>query len=146
MNNKGLTLVELIVVTAIMGILLTMGTLGYRSLMLKADVESDTRQILSFTNTARQYSFTRKENLAVVVNGRQISVVDADGDVYDNFTLTVRTPFVTDDNVAFSGGFTVSQGMIRSALENMKAEYDCVFYEANRVKAGKYDGENCNAR
>ncbi|GAB1535997.1 hypothetical protein ADMFC3_16280 [Geovibrio sp. ADMFC3] len=146
MNNKGITLIELLAVVTIVGILLTMGTIGYRQLSVKANVESDTRQILALTNMARQYSFTRKVTLRVSVNDRVIKIVDADGNDYEGLSLTAKTPFETDDDITFTGGFSTVTGMIRSSGDDTRAEYDCVLYEANSVSAGRYDGENCNVR
>jgi prepilin-type N-terminal cleavage/methylation domain-containing protein len=146
MNKKGITLIELIVVVGILGILLTMGTFNYKRLMVKANIEKDTRQILAVTNRARQYSFTRKINLFVKVNGKSITVEDADDAVYGDFRLNTGTEFVTDDDIAFSDGFVVATGMIRASVLNSGAEFDCVSFEANRIKTGKFDGENCDVR
>jgi prepilin-type N-terminal cleavage/methylation domain-containing protein len=146
MNSKGITLIELLVVVTIVGILLTMGTIGYRRLSVKANVESDTRQILAVTNMARQYSFTRKVTLKVSVNEKVIKIIDTAGNDYEGLFITAKTPFETEEDITFTGGFSTVTGMIRSSAGDSGAEYDCVLYEANSVSAGKYDGENCNVR
>lgn len=145
-DKNGFSLIELLVAVSIMGILMTMGFYGYSRLMVKSNIEADTRQILAAANRARQYSFTRKEILTLNLDGKNITVTEG-GNAYGDFSLTTKTDFeiISEDGIIFRDGFSTA-GVIRARVNAVRAEYDCILFEASRIRAGRYDGERCNVR
>ncbi|QAR32069.1 type II secretion system protein [Geovibrio thiophilus] len=145
MNKKGLTAIELMAVMTIMGIVLTIAVINYRNLMVKANVESDTRRILTMVTSARQYSFTRKVQLHVAVDGKTVRIETEDGNLYEGLSFTGSTDFETEDDITFVSGFVTVTGTITSG-GGSRAEYDCILFETNRIKAGRFVNGACDAR
>jgi prepilin-type N-terminal cleavage/methylation domain-containing protein len=145
MNKKGLTAIELMAVMSIIGIILALGVINYRNLMVKANVESDVRQVLAMVSTARQYSFTRKIPLQVSVDGKTVRIETEDGNLYQGLSFTGSTDFETEDDITFVSGFVTVTGTIRSS-GGSRAEYDCILFETNRIKAGRFSNGACDAR
>jgi prepilin-type N-terminal cleavage/methylation domain-containing protein len=147
MKRLGFTLFELLVVISIMGVLVTLGLYGYNRLVMKTNIEADTKQILAMANRARQYSFTRKEVLKLELVGNNVRVLNKNGSVYEDLLVITKTEFQqpSGGQITFRDGFTTS-GMLRSKLSGYAAEYDCVLFESSRIKAGRLDGANCNVR
>lgn len=144
-NRKGLTAIELMAVMSIIGIILAFGVISYRNLMVKANVESDVRQVLAMVSTARQYSFTRKIPLLVAVDGKTVRIETEDGNLYQGLSFTGSTDFETEDDITFVSGFVIVTGTIRSG-GGSRAEYDCILFETNRIKAGRFANGACDAR
>lgn len=74
MKRDGFTIVELIVVIAIMGILLTMGSLYYNKMNRKSGIESQVKQMYADLADARSQALYRKTCRYVTVTGTQFSV------------------------------------------------------------------------
>jgi prepilin-type N-terminal cleavage/methylation domain-containing protein len=144
-NRKGLTAIELMAVMSIIGIILAFGVISYRNLMVKANVESDVRQVLAMVSAARQYSFTRKIPLQVAVDGKTVRIEREDGSLYQGLSFTGSTDFETEDDITFVSGFVTVTGTIRSG-GGSRAEYDCILFETNRIKAGRFANGACDVR
>lgn len=74
MRKNGFTLVELMVVVAIMGTLLTIGTLAFNSMTRKSAIEAQTKEIYGDLMKARSEAIYQKSNRSAVVNGVQFSI------------------------------------------------------------------------
>ena len=146
MNKKGLTVIELLVVTTILGIMISMATIGYRDHAVKAGIEADTRQILAISLLAKQYSFTQKIDLHMNIDdSRIIQVLDEDNNVFNGLEYTTKNDFTIDGDISLKNGFVTEGDTIRVTGQNTRATYDCVIYETGRIKAGKMSDGDCNA-
>ncbi len=72
MKRAGFSLVELVVILAIMGILFTIATLNFNSWLRKSQVEAKTREIYDSLNEARLNSIYFKKPHAVVFQPNSI--------------------------------------------------------------------------
>jgi len=67
-SNSGFSLVELIVLMAIMGILLSIGTINFNNWQVKSKIERQAREFLADLNSARSESIFRKQRHSIVMN------------------------------------------------------------------------------
>ncbi|WP_022851356.1 type II secretion system protein [Limisalsivibrio acetivorans] len=147
MNSKGMTLVEMIVTVSIIGILVTLATVNYSSIRRKAMVENDAKRIYALSNKARQFSFTWKDTLKLNIASGEASVVYADnGNVASGLNAELDTTFAKNGDITFKDGFVVITGSVTTAGSDTGAEYDCVLFQASRIKLGKLDGGNCDIK
>ena len=68
MNSRGLSLVELLVAIAIIGILLSISTLNFNQMSRKSKAESDMRELYSEIKTAQMDSLRTKRRHEVTLN------------------------------------------------------------------------------
>ena len=59
--SKGLSLVEILVIIAIIGIFATLGTQGYRSMVTGSTFGSNKTEFLQYLNDVRHKSFSEKK-------------------------------------------------------------------------------------
>ena len=148
-NKKGVTLIELIMVTAIVSIMLGLAVINYQSYTKRSNIEADARYILAAANLAKQYSFTRKEHLKIhMKDDRTFEILDTNNRVYNSMDHRTKTKMANDPSgyIEIRNGFVEKEGVIRTLEGENRAEYDCVVFETNRIKAGKYRNGECNAR
>ena len=74
MKRNGFSLIELVVVIAIMGTLIAIGALGYSSMTRKAGVEGQVKTMYADLMNARSQALYRKTCRYVTVTGTQFSV------------------------------------------------------------------------
>ncbi len=158
----GFTLVEVVVVIAIMAILLGVGIPSFMKWKARYDVESDTNNIFLLLNQARRKSFFEKRMCGIVWNSIPITSIylacDTDGDekiddspsgavIYD--TLNLTTSFNVNNVLYrylrfFKTGTAKDWGRIFYSLASPSAKYDCVVVSAIRINKGHWDGNTCN--
>lgn len=163
MNQRGFTLLELIVVLAVMGILLSIAAINFSNWMRKAQIEKQTREFISDLNTARSESIFRKKRHSIVLNGaatgytfRRYSSQDEDRSTggTDILTKTASYQFSKEDGSSAASrtflfdtrGFaaTISDtGTIRVNPVNSGAAFDCVVIATSRTNIGKMVGGSC---
>lgn len=74
MRERGFTLVELVVVMAIMAILLTVGVLRFNDYRTKSEIEAQTKMILADLSEARVQALFQKRPRSVVIAGTQFAI------------------------------------------------------------------------
>lgn len=93
-NIRGFTLVELIVVIAIISTLLTIATLSFNSWIQKNRIESQVNSMVADFNALRVRAMTRKQRHSITLNA----------------TSYVFRSYSSNDEDLFSGGTTLSDG------------------------------------
>ena len=83
--SKGVSLIELMTIIAIIGIFATLGTVGYRSMITGSDFNSNKTDFLQYINDIRYKAFSENTHLKI-----QISNNDNDA------TITVYEPLQTN--------------------------------------------------
>jgi len=102
MNVRGFSLVELVVVVAIIATLLSIATLDFNSWMKKYQTERQTRELYSDIMQLRLSAIQRKQRCAMFLGPRQYNT---------------RT-YATDNEDVLAGGVTVSSKNLNYEIKN----------------------------
>jgi prepilin-type N-terminal cleavage/methylation domain-containing protein len=154
MKRAGFSLVELIVILAIMGILFTVATLNFNSWLRKSQIEAKTREIYDSLNEARLNSIYQKKPHALVLDTNSVLFKQYSSENEAKFasgTKILRTMNSTYsltkiNGGAFSGeyvmfdsrGYTLPPYLTIYLNPVMSgAMYDCIVVHAARVNMGQ---------
>lgn len=149
-TESGFTLIELMVVVAIIGIILSFSTLHFSRLNQKYRVESTTREIYSLLMKARNNASTTNTRHLAVLSADQVQT-GADADVDNNIdgsSDSVQSPQFT---IKFTGSpvFFDRRGLatnetihIEDYSPNITPTMDCIAIFATRINMGRWDGVN----
>jgi prepilin-type N-terminal cleavage/methylation domain-containing protein len=162
MNNRGFSIVELVVVIGIMGILLSIVTLDFNSMQNKSFIEKQCREFVSDVVSLRMQAMTRKQQHMITINSNNYIFTRYTSPADDGLSATSRilnknsTYTLTDTSgTAYSGsniiiderGFTGSGASFGQTIvvgpAVSKASVNCVVISNARVNAGKMNGANC---
>lgn len=157
MNNKGFSLVELIVIIAIMGTLMAIVTLDFNSMQRKAQIERQTRELFADLNQARIDSVHRKLRHSIVMQpdsytfkrysseneSRNTGTILSTRNV--SYQITKRTgASAADDITEFDiRGFTNDDDTFRINPVGTAAQVDCIVISVGRTNLGKMEGTTC---
>lgn len=158
---NGFSLVELIVVMAIVGTLLATATLSFNSFQRKAKIESQTQEIFSDLNNARLTAMYQKKRQALVFqptnyqfksysteNENRITGGTTQFTKDVSYQITKKSGAVLADRIIEFNirGFTSDIDTIRVNPVNSGASYDCIVIHDARTNLGKMDanGMDCN--
>ncbi|MGD0282729.1 MAG: type II secretion system protein [Dissulfurispiraceae bacterium] len=165
-KQDGFTLVELIVVTFIIGTILTIATLNFRTMTIKSNIESQIKQMHSDLMTARIEAMDRNTYHFVTLNANQYTVTE---DKAGNCTTSNCVYVAGSDPVPFNSPMMVSailwngaapanaeiifdnRGLATvtgtiSVSDTVGASYDCILVETTRTSIGAMSGGNCVAK
>jgi len=151
-REKGLTLIELIVVITILSILLTIATIEYSRWIRKISVENDTKKIFALLNEARAKAFVEKRVCGVLFNDKEARLVcdtDMDNSITDEAgsinKITLKNNFVKTFSYARFGidGTASILGTIYATDISSNPNYSCISISRTRIKMGKWDGTDC---
>ena len=153
---RGFALTELIVVVAIIGILLTIGTMNFHSWNVKSQIERETRELYTDINrlrldaihTKKQQSITLEPNQYVLKNYSTENENRFAGRVIATKPVKYRLSKPAAD---FSGelylcntrGFMDSGATIVVNPTDSGASYDCIVLSIGRVNMGKMNSGTC---
>lgn len=149
-TERGITLIEIIVVIAIMAIILSISIPYYAKWKKRLSVESDTKKIYGVLQTYRMKAFTEKREFYITLNGKTLNIYDKKSNrklftisLENNFkfTGTTRSQIDIDQRGTFYGSSIYAED-----YDKADAQYDCVAISDVRVRLGKYNGERCVAR
>jgi prepilin-type N-terminal cleavage/methylation domain-containing protein len=154
--QSGFTLVELVLVTAIIGILLAAVTSSFLQLNQKYSVESYTKDIFTILMQARNDATNINTTCTVTLAANEVRTVqdkNQDGDTTDQgelvihdfprFAINSASPVVFDRR-----GLTNDLQTIRITGYSAKVEptMDCIVIAATRINIGKWTGGTCVQR
>lgn len=89
MKNRGFTLIEILVVIAIIGILGSIATLQFQKYMNKANVEKQTKELYADLMTARTEALTKQGNKRVIITPKFYSFTSTGGMWSKSYTKPV---------------------------------------------------------
>ncbi len=158
MNIRGFSLVELIVVVAIIATLLTIATLDFNAWTRRAQVERQTRELFGDLNQARTDSFFMKKRHKVVMQPKGYTFSRFSS--LDESRMTGGTPLftkaltfeMTKENGASIAnrifefdirGFTNDLDTIRVNPSGTSAQVDCIVVHYGRTNLGKMENNAC---
>jgi len=153
--QSGFTLIELMIVVALIGIILAFATLNFRQLHEKYQVEASTKEIYTILMRARNDASRTNTTQLVVLSGNQIQTgADADGDGNID-TATPRTTTFPRFILEFSGSPIIfnRRGMSTGAVKqsnqtlcitgysaDIKPAMDCLVISPTRINIGQWNG------
>ena len=156
-GQEGFSLVELLIVIALIGILLGIASLQFASWSRQAILQQELKQMYSALTDARTRAMTRNSNQGVLlVNGNQYALqndLNNDGDFGDageiGAVTTVRSQIrwggnvPANDSVIFNArGHVTTLGTI-SMVNNDGATQDCIIMDVARISLGRMTGGAC---
>ncbi len=164
-GQKGISLIELIVVIAIMSTLITMAGIKWNSWMVKYNIEADVKKVKSALTYEQVTSVNHCKNHFITFQPTSIQPVE---DTDDNGTLdappedTVEEPILLKSTIdASSASLTIDKkGIISSPTSsilsnpvtvkfssNTEAEYDCILVYSTMIRAAKQNaGGSCDPK
>lgn len=157
MNRRGFTLVEIIVVTALIGILLTIATMQFSDYIRKGAIESQTKELYSDLMLIRTMAVTQRSSKRVVITPTSFSLISSSigGGVTSGRTTKklskpvtwtgksasdTKTQIIFDERGTFN---IVSNGntsiCVDPSLES--AQFDSIVVFSTRIHLGKVGGD-----
>lgn len=159
MNQRGFSLIELIVVMALTGILFSIVAINFNAWIRKAQIEKQTREFLTDLNLARSESVFRKRRHSIVLNstatGYAFRRYSSENEIRTSgtevFTKSTSYQFSKKSGASAADlifefdirGFTNDLDTIRIDPVNSGAAFDCVAIAISRLNIGKMEGSSC---
>ena len=159
MNRRGFSLIELIIVMAIIGTIMAIATVNFNSWQRKATIERQTRELHADLNTARTDSIFRKTRHSIVLNPnnyilKRYSSPDEDPTAGGTVILRKDVSYVisplsgtfTDLHIVFdTRGFVVALNppAIKVNPSASGAAFDCIVISTGRTNLGKVESNAC---
>ncbi len=159
---RGVTLVELMIVIAIFGILLSVLGFSFRGWVGKYKVEDETKRFYADLMDARARAMQKKRVTFVDLAANRYRTFEdsdptPDGDEAlngaDALIADTQTQYAIDE--ALTGGVTQFHfdrqglasvtGRIR-LVSSLSPDYDCITIATTRIRIGRFDGGTCQEK
>lgn len=156
-DNRGVTLVELMTVVAILGVLVLVLGFSFQGWIAKYKVEEQTKRLFADLSDARARAMQKKRMTFVDLGTRQYRTFEDTNTAPDgNGTLELATdtpvantltsydiaptltPAVTQFNFDREGLASVT-GTIR-LVSTLSPDYDCITLQTTRIRIGRFNG------
>jgi len=161
-DNRGMTLIEVMIVTAIFGILLTALGFSFRGWVAKYKVEDETKRFYADLMDARARAMQKKRVTFVdLAANRYRTFEDSDPGPDGDEALTGSDTRIADtetkyaiDQVLTGGvsqfhfdkaGLASATGRIR-LVSTLSPDYDCITIATTRIRMGRFDGGTCQEK
>ncbi|MBU4229548.1 MAG: pilus assembly FimT family protein [Desulfurivibrionaceae bacterium] len=136
-SDRGFTLIELMIVVAVIGILMTIAMGNYTQTSRRSSINRDLNAIASFLQEKRLEAFSQKLQITVTATATNLSTPA-------NGAITMENPFVVPANfVVSTRGLYTTTGTLRLADMSAGSPNNCVTVSITRVRMGAWDGANC---
>ena len=165
MNEKGFTLLELVIVLLIIGALMAIAMLSYRGIQQRAQVEQKVKQMYTdLMNTRVRAMQHGRDHFVSLATGSTVYRVYEDGPAPDGdgkfntandtllstqnvapFTVVLSTPTLTLVQFNSKGLVTGTTGWV-GINTTVVGEYDCISIDQIRTGMGKINGANCDVK
>jgi type II secretion system protein H len=159
-RRGGFTLVEIMIVIAIVGIVAVIAASSFRGMMEKYRVEGETKQMFADLMDARGRAMQRNRAFFVQIGPNGYSTFedsspapDGNGSL-ENSTDTLTTSATVSHTITTAPGGLSNFGFNRNGIANATGfirfsstvlpDYDCITVNATRIKMGQYNAtDNC---
>lgn len=161
-RQAGFSIVELVVVIAILGILMTIGTLNFHQWQVKNNIDRQTRELYTDINTARLNAIHTKKRHSVVFNPTSYVLKNYSSDDESSsagrilstkpvsYQLTKITSGVsqalTGENIIYDARGFIYDGFGLTVAVNPgnSGAYDCIVLSEGRTSMGKMTNGTCS--
>lgn len=144
-GQNGFTLLELILVVAIVGTILAIVTLNFHQMNEKYRVESCTREIYTILMKARNDASRTNTTGSVVLTAHQVT--SAAGTVnYPRFTISFSASTIVFNSRGILDNVSDQTIFIEGYSADVSPAIDCIVISATRINMGKKTGVNCAQR
>ncbi len=154
MNQKGITLIELMVVTSVVSILAAAIYISFEGWMERYEVEKITKELYHDLMAARMMALERDEKYLTALGDYQYTMAedrDGDGDI-DNAEVLPGFPknvkyklewnFASSEKVICDTRGLMTPNRTISVTPWTDADFDCMKISRTRIIMGKYDNDS----
>lgn len=158
-NNRGITLIELIVVITIIGILVVALGFSYQGWIGGYRIESQVKEMyVDLMNARTRAMQTNREHYVVVAAGNyQIFEDTNENSTYDAGTDQAVQGFASAKTLTYTSnwagtatmdtrGLVSPNNTIQFTIGTNNPDYDCIVLFATRINIGQWDGADCVAK
>lgn len=142
---EGFTLIEVLIVLAIMRVLLGLAVPSYTHWRAERQLTADTQKVLSFVQKRRSKAYSTKRSIQLTIDGSN-TICDDMG----NCVRTQNDFNATESSISISSRGVYENEHIRiedqDKIDKYDPQYSCVIMTSTRARLGRYDGSNCNAK
>ncbi len=154
MEERGITLIELMVVTSVVSILLAVTYISFDGWMERYEVEKITKELYYDLIYARMMAVTRDGKYLTALGDYQYTMaedLDGDGDI-DNAEVLPGFPknvkhklewnYASSSKVVCDTRGLMTPNRTISVISRIDADFDCMKISRTRIIVGKYDNDS----